>query len=217
MQSVHSEQIIAAFRDVATASVSDALQAMNLPGHLSTGIRQIVPGKLVGPAVTVREVPTTETEPPTHALRLIDESPAGSVVCIDAGGTLDVAVWGGLMTAGAVANQLAGAVLDGAVRDVEEILRDYDLPIYARGTSPGTTLGSYRTVSANEPVVCGGVTVHAGDLIVADTDGVVCVPAAHVADVLAAAVDIENREREQAKLILASGSLAEGLARYNRI
>lgn len=217
MLPTHSDPIIDGFRDVTTASVSDALESLGLPGHLSSGIRQIVPGKLVGPAVTVREVPTTTNEAPTHALHLIDNSPPGSVICIDAGGVTDVAVWGGLMSAGAVVNGIAGAVLDGAVRDVEEIRRDHHLPIYARGASPGTTIGRYRTVSANEPIVCGGVTVNPGDLIVADSDGVVCVPASRVDEVLAAARDIETREREQTVLIKQRGSLVEGLARYNRI
>ena len=67
-----------------------------------------------------------------------------------------MAVWGGLMTAGAVANGHAGAVLDGGVRDLTEIRRDYGFPVYARDVSPGTTLGRYRTVASQVPVWVGG-------------------------------------------------------------
>ncbi|GAA3963218.1 RraA family protein [Actinomadura viridis] len=217
MPPTYPQEVIDAFRGITTASVADAVEQFGVRGYLTGGIRQIIPGKLVGPAVTVHEVPSDEAQPPTLALQAIDESEPGSVICIAAGGA-DVAVWGGLMAAGAVANGIAGAVLDAGVRDVEEILRDYSgLAIYARGSVPATTVGRYRTVSLNEPVEIGGVTVHPGDLIVADGDGVVRVPAEHVDAVLAAAGEIEDREREQARLIMESGSLRAGIAKYNRV
>ena len=126
-------------------------------------------------------------------------------------------VWGGLMTAGARANKHEAAVLDGAVRDITEIRRDYDFPVFARAASPGTSLGRYKTVAMNEPALIGGITVHPGDIIVGDLDGVVVVPHAQAAEVLAMAREIDQRELEQAKLIVASGSLRGGLAKYGRI
>ncbi|MEU0738958.1 RraA family protein [Streptomyces sp. NPDC006134] len=215
----YSEETLKAYRSVTTASVADAVEQHGARGYLSGSIGQIAPGAgtLAGPAVTVRETPAAEAEPPVHALQAIDESPAGSVVCIDAGGA-DVAVWGGLMTAGAVARGMAGCVLDGGVRDVTEIRRDFpDFPVYARSSVPATTLGRYRTVSLNEPVVVGEVTVRPGDLIVADRDGVVRVPRELVDEVLRTALEIEEREKEQTRYILESGSLRAGLARHNRI
>ncbi|WP_327660630.1 MULTISPECIES: RraA family protein [unclassified Streptomyces] len=217
MANSFSPETIEAFRSIATASVADAVEQFAARGYLSGTIRQVLPGKLVGPAVTVLEVPSPEPVPPEHALRAIDESAPGSVVCIAAGGA-DVAVWGGLMSAGAVANGVAGAVLDAGVRDIEEIRRDYpQFPVYARGGVPATTVGRYRTVSLNEPVEMGGTRVYPGDLIVADSDGVVCVPADRVPQVLEAAQEIERREREQTALILESGSLQGGLEKYHRI
>lgn len=207
------------YRTVATASVADAVdQVTGRRGYMHHELKpRINDEKIVGPAVTVSEGPTDETLPPRHALDLIDASPAGSVMVIGIDGEREVAVWGGLMTAGAVANGFAGAILDGGVRDVIEIRRDYDFPVYARSVSPGTTLGRYKTLSANEPVTCGDVLVHPGDLIVADLDGVVVVPKDQIDAVLTVALDIEAREAEQAKLIRETGSLAQGLAKYNRI
>jgi 4-hydroxy-4-methyl-2-oxoglutarate aldolase len=213
----YSAETIEAFRGITVASVSDALQELGVHGYMSSQIRLRTGEKLVGPAVTVREVPTSERVPPQHALDVIDSSAAGSVVVIDIGEETEVAVWGGLMTAGAVANKLAGAVLDGGMRDVEEINRDFGFTVFARSTSAATTLGRFKTVAANEPVRCGGVTVYPGDLIVGDGDGVVVVPQALVPQVLEGAASIEEREREQTRLILDSGSLAAGLAKYNRI
>ncbi|TDD83844.1 RraA family protein [Actinomadura rubrisoli] len=219
MTTMLSADIITAFRSITTASVADAVELGGRRGYLSGSVRQMLPGagRLVGPAATVLEVPSPDPSPPTHALRAIDESEPGSVVCIAAGGA-DVAVWGGLMAAGAVANRIAGAVLDGGFRDVEEIRRDYpDFPVYARGSVPATTVGRYRTVSLNEPVEMGGVAVRPGDLIVADADGVVCVPAESVAAVLETALEIERREREQTALILELGSLRGGIEKHGRI
>lgn len=211
--------LVEGFRKVATASVADAVDKVaGKRGYMSCEIKpRINEKKVVGPAVTVLEGRTDEFLPPQHALDLIDESPAGSVICISASGAFDVAVWGGLMTAGAVTNGHAGAVLDAGVRDIPEIRRDYDFPIFSRCVSPGTTLGRYQTLASQVPVEIGDVMVNPGDIIVADIDGVVVVPRQHAAAVLALAREIDERELEQAKLIIAEKSLRKGLAKYGRI
>ena len=214
-----SKEIIEGFIKVSSASVSDAVdQIVGKRGYMDYSIKpRINDKKVVGPAVTILEGPTEEILPPTHALDAIDESTAGSVIVIGINGEANVAVWGGLMTAGAVVNGLAGAILDGGVRDVTEIRRDYDFQIFSRSVSPSTTLGRFKTLSANEPVECGGIVVHPGDLIVADLDGVVVVPKEYVEAVLEKATEIEIRETEQAKLIWETKSLRKGLAKYKRI
>lgn len=216
-QSAISLEIIRAFRSITTASVADALWGLEIAGHMSHEIKPFMKVKIVGPAVTVREEPTSERVPPSHALELIDHCAAGSVIVIGIDGFRDVAVWGGLMTAGAVVNGIEGAVLDGGVRDVEEIERDFGFPVFARSICPATTVGRFKTVAANEPVNVGGVIVNPGDLIVGDRDGVVVVPTSLVEAVLKEAQDIEDREREQTRLIRESKSLLKGLEKYQRI
>lgn len=214
------KDLIEGFQTVAVASVADAVDKVcGKRGYMHSSIKpRINEKRVVGPAATVLEAATDEFLPPQHALDLIDEAPAGSVIVISiAGGDSEVAVWGGLMTAGAFANGHAGAILDGGVRDIPEIRRDYDFPVFARSVSPGTTLGRYKTVASQVPVDVGGVIVHPGDLIVADIDGVVVVPKDKAAEVLAMAREIDERELEQAKLIVAEKSLRKGLAKYGRI
>lgn len=214
------EKLIEGFMTVAVASVADAVDKVcGKRGYMHSSIKPRINDKrVVGPAVTVLEAATDEFLPPQHALDLIDEAPKGSVIVISiAGGDTEVAVWGGLMTAGAFANGHAGAILDGGVRDIPEIRRDYDFPVFSRSVSPGTTLGRYKTVASQVPVDVGGVIVHPGDLIVADIDGVVVVPKDQAAEVLAMSQDIDSRELEQAKLIVAEKSLRKGLAKYGRI
>jgi len=213
------EDIVAGFREVATASIADAVdKAAGRKGYLDHAIKpRINEKRIAGPAVTVLEARTDEFVPPQHALDVIDEADAGSVIVISIAGDADVAVWGGLMTAGAVANRHEGAVLDGGVRDIVEIRRDYDFPVYARSASPGTTLGRHKTIDANVPVPIGDVMVHPGDIVVGDIDGVVVVPRDHAEAVLDMARDIDAREAEQARLIIEARSLRQGLAKYGRI
>lgn len=216
---MYSEEMIERYRKVATASVADAVDKVSgKRGFMDYSIKPRINEKgIVGPAVTILEGPSDEFLPPTHALDAIDEADGGSVIAISINGEPNVAVWGGLMTAGAVANKHEGAVLDGGVRDLSEIRRDYGFPVYARAVSPGTTLGRFRTIDANVPVVIGDVMVHPGDLIKADIDGVVVVPKEHAEEVLKMSEEIDAREQEQARLIIESGSLREGLAKYGRI
>lgn len=214
------KELIDSFNAVAVASVADAVDKVcGRRGYLSSAIKpRINDHRICGPAATVLEAATDEFVPPQHALDLIDEAPAGSVIVISIeGGEVDVAVWGGLMTAGAVANGHVGAVLDGGVRDLTEIRRDYGFPVYAREVSPGTTLGRYRTVASQVPVRVGDIVIHPGDILVGDVDGVVAVPRDRAAEVLVMAREIDQREAEQARLIMAERSLRTGLAKYGRI
>ena len=214
------KDLIERFHKVAVASVADAVDKVcGKRGYMDASIKPRINDKrIVGPAATVLEAATDEFVPPQHALDLIDEAEPGSVIVISiAGGEPNVAVWGGLMTAGAVANEHAGAILDGGVRDLPEIRRDYGFQVYARDVSPGTTLGRFKTVASQVPVEVGGIMVHPGDLIVADVDGVVVVPKAHASEVLEVSEEIDARELEQAKLIIAERSLRKGLAKYGRI
>lgn len=216
---MYSHAIIEGFMKVSTASVSDAVDKIaKTRGFMDPAIKpRINDKKIVGPAVTILEGPTSESLPPTHALDAIDESPKGSVIVIAINAETDVAVWGGLMTAGAEVNGHAGAILDGGVRDVTEIRRDSGFQVFARSVCPSTTVGRFKTLASNVPVICGGVNVNPGDLIIADLDGVVVVPKEHVDAVLKMATEIEVREAEQARLIRETKSLREGLAKYGRI
>lgn len=212
--------LLEGFRAVTTASVADAVDRVTKrPGFMSYEIKPIMPAKIVGPAVTVLERAALEVQPPRHALQAIDESAPGTIVVIgleDPEGARNVALWGGLMTVAAVTRQLGGAVLDAGVRDVEEI-RQAGFPIFSRTVIPSTTVGRYVTVAKDVPVTCGGVLVNPGDIVVGDTDGVVVVPRAQAAEVLAAAAQIEETERRMTARIKEIGSIWKALEEFARI
>ena len=204
-------------RATAVASVSDALSQLGVGGTMEAAISPIFRAKVVGPARTVLEEPDDQAGPPAHALETIDEAEAGSVVVIAHGGDPDVAVWGGIMAAGAHARGLEAAVLDGGVRDVEEIERDFGFPVFSRSVSPVTTVGRYRTVARDVPVRCGGVEVAPGDIIVGDADGVAVVPPDAAAEVLSLARQIDDREAQTTAMILEFGSIRRAVDEFERI
>ncbi len=212
--------LLEGFRAVSTASVADAVdRVVQRPGFMSHEIKPIVPARIAGPAVTVLERAALEAQPPRHALQAIDESPAGSIVVIgleDPAGVRNVALWGGLMAVAAATRGLAGAVLDGGVRDVEEI-RQLGFPVFSRTVVPSTSVGRLVTVAREIPVSCGGVLVNPGDIVVGDSDGVVVVPRAAAAEVLAAATQIEETERRMTGRIKESGSILRALQEFGRI
>lgn len=212
-------EIIDGFRKVAIASVADAIEKVTgRRGYLHHAVKNRINAKrMVGPAVTTLHAPSTEFLPPLAALDLIEDSAPGSVIVIGVHGDNDLAFWGGIMTAGAFAKGHAGALLAGGVRDIQEIQRDYDLPVFAPHVSPGTSLGRTATIAKDIPVMVGGIVVHPGDLVVGDVDGVCVIRPADADAVLKAAQEIDAREAEQARLIVEAKSLKEGLAKYGRI
>ncbi len=146
-------------------------------------------GKLCGPALTVR------TAPGDNLLihKAIDMAQPGDIIVVDGGGALDAALIGDIMTSYAVTRSVAGFVIDGAVRDTEELaLRD--LPVYARGISPrGPTREGPGEI--NVAISIGGTVVHPGDIVVGDADGLVFVPPAQADAVLAAVNALLAKER----------------------
>lgn len=218
MNSPELQRLVTGFLNTTTASVSDALDRRGIQGFMSHEIKpRTVSRKIAGIAVTIREVPSTERQPPLRAIEAIDSAPAGAVIVIGVDNGADVAVWGGLMTAAALARGLAGAILDGGVRDVAEIRRDYDFPVYARSIVPSTTVGRYVAIEHDVVVVCGGVRVAPGDIVLGDDDGVVVVPAAVAEGVLQEALSIDAREAQMAQELREGRRFMEVFEKYARI
>ena len=180
-------------------------------------INPIFPVRIAGLAITVTEEPSSEHVPPTHMIEAVDLAGPGDVMCIGNGANPEVTLWGGLASAACKAKGVEAAVLDGGVRDVEEIIHDHMFPVFSRGTTPVTTVGCYKTVSLNQSTVVGGVEVNAGDLIVEDRDGFVCVPAALAERALKKAREFDDMEREQTRHIIETGSMKLGIAKHYRV
>lgn len=159
---------------------------------MDAGIRPLWPGmpRAAGPAVTVR-CPAGDNLM-LHAA--IYRAEPGSVIVVESG-DLDYALAGGNVCAVAQRNGVAAFVLDGVIRDVAEA-RELGFAVFARGVIPVPGTKSAVT-PLNEPVRCGGVTVHSGDIVVADEEGIVVTPHARREQVLRDAQARLAREASQ--------------------
>ena len=219
---VMEDPLIAGFRKTTVASVADAVdQICGTRGFLSHKIRPVVPGLVVGRAITalVKPAPPEKATPQLavkHSTEMIDNSKPGEVGVIVMENGLDVAAIGGLMATAAKARGMAGMILDGGARDIAEI-RSLGLPVYAASISPATAVSRYASVAANIPVQCGGVTITPGDIIVASEDGIVSVPKDKAQEVLKRAIEIDERETKMVPMIKQQKSLSKVIAIFNRI
>jgi len=221
-QPLSSDPLIAGFQQTTVASVSDAVdQITGQRGYMDYDMRPWIGQAFVGRAVTalVKPAKPEDSTPATavqHPVRMIDEAEPGSVGVIVFENGKDIAALGGLMATAAKARGMAGMVLDGAIRDIEEVGR-IGLPVFARAASPANAVGRFASVSKNEPVTCAGVTVRPGDIIVAGLDGVIVVPQDKAAAVLKRAQEIDVRESKMVPFIEREKSLQKAVKKFNRI
>jgi 4-hydroxy-4-methyl-2-oxoglutarate aldolase len=215
-----TENMSEAYRLVEVASVSDAMEQLyGQRAYMSHDMRPLAPTKFAGPAVTVflkREENREGAAALQGMLDAIDEAPAGSVyvMVLENGG--DFAGIGGLMSTAMKFRNLAGAVVDGGVRDTPQIGR-LQFPVFSRGVVPSTTVNHYRLAGKNTPVTCAGVTVRPGDMITADLDGVAVVPKEKEQEVLNKARQLDDSEHSMYPFIEKYKSIREAVKKFGRL
>ncbi len=195
-----------------TGLISDALERIQGP-RVALGLRALStkPRRIAGPAITVELGPLEAGNTQVHlGARAIDSARRGDVIVVANEGRLDVAAWGGLLSAGAEARAVEAVVIDGACRDVDD-LWDLELEVFCKGVVPLTARGRITQKSFNEPVCISGVEASPGDWVVGDASGIVIVPAGHVEEVLSTAQQLALREADMRHAILAGEPVAEVL------
>jgi len=214
------DSVVDGFRLVEVASVADAMEQLyHRKAYMSHEMRPLTEAKFAGRAVTVllkKEENTDGSNALQGMLDAIDEAPKGSVYVMVLEDGKDYAGIGGLMTTAMKYRGLAGAVVDGGVRDTPQIGK-LQFPVFSRGVVPSTTVGHYRFAGMNVKVNCAGADVNAGDVIVADMDGVVVVPAEHAAEVLKKAQQLDQTEHSMLPFIEKYGSIREAVKKFGRI
>ncbi len=212
-------ELLDGFRHVEAASVSDAIeQITGKKMYMSHRMRPIFPAKFAGFALTVTLKKEANEDPNAlqGMLAAIDSGSADSVYVMSVEDGIDIAGMGGLMGTAMRARNFSGAVIDGGVRDVA-YLNKIGFPVYALGIVPSTSVHHYRFAGANVPVRCDGVDVHGGDIIVADADGVVVVPRAAAAEVLAVAEKMDFNEHSMYAYIEKLKSITEAVKKFGRL
>ncbi|MCG8382937.1 MAG: RraA family protein [Gammaproteobacteria bacterium] len=162
-----TQEIIQKFREFETPDVSDL---MNRLYTMCADIRNMVNSSpLVGPACTVKVYPGDNMM--VH--KALDIAQPGDIVVVDTGGSYTNAVLGDLVANKAKHREIAGFVIDGLVRDIPGLM-EVGIPVYARGATPIGPLHR-GPGELNHSISCGGIVVNPGDIITADSNGVVVV------------------------------------------
>ncbi len=206
-----------AMRWASAALVSDCLDRLGIAGQvMAGGIAPLDPSmRAVGPAHTLEasDVPGAVDDPYAGEVAAVDAIPIGAVVVVSA--FSGAAIWGELLATAATARGAAGVVSDGPVRDSQQ-LREMGFATFCRGVSPLDAQGRVSIVRHGREVACAGVRVGSGDHIVADADGVVAVPRAHLADV-ARLVAEKTRGESAVRAALAAGASLRSVFDEHRI
>ncbi len=199
-----------------TATVSDVLNGRGTFGKaMAPGIRGIRAGlRMAGLARTMQSRPL-EARPDAgreYAMlfEAIDGLSAGEVLVTD---TTDCCVWGELCSERAKVRGAAGTVIDGYHRDTTRVLAS-GLPVFSRGAHPSDMLYHREIVAINVPVLCGGVFVAPGDLVLADDDGLVVVPSALIAEVIEQAAGKVALETQVRTALRDGATAAQAFERY---
>ena len=186
-----------AFSLVSTPNITDA---MHKQGAMQ-GIRPIKLGfHMVGKALTVRTVDGDWAKP----IEAIDKAEKGDIVVVDvSGGT--TAIWGELATWSAKLKGLGGVVIDGAIRDLDDLVK-MDFPIFSRhiSSNAGEPKG-FGEIGAE--IICGNQTIKTGDWIIGDDSGVVVVPQEIAQEIANRALDVKEHENRIREEIKSGGSL----------
>jgi regulator of RNase E activity RraA len=219
-QALTEPALLEAFRQVEVASVADAMEQLyGQRNYMSHAMRPLAPAKFAGTAVTVllkKEEHHEGAKASQGMLDAIDASGPGSVYVMVLENGEDFAGIGGLMATAMKSRGFAGAIIDGGVRDLPQIQK-LQFPVFSRSVVPSTTINHYRFAGANIPVTCAGVKVSAGDIIVADLDGVAVVPRAKAEEVLHKAQELDYTEHSMIPFIEKYHSIQQAVEKFGRI
>jgi regulator of RNase E activity RraA len=189
-------------RGATTATLTTLLLKKGLRNVWIRGAFPLVDGqpRVVGRAFTVRFVPAREDlatpaswSSPISTRAAIEDMPAGCVAVVDANGVRDAGFWGDILCGRMAQRGVAGLVSDGVVRDRAGVVAT-GLPVWAAGAAAPPSVAGLTFVDWQKPVGCGGVAVFPDDVIVADGDGAVVIPAALVEEIAAQVTDQEHLE-----------------------
>jgi len=172
--------------------------------------------RFAGPALTVRLEPGNQVD----CLDALSVATEGDVIVVDAAGETETSIWGGLMAGLCQMKGVVGAVVDGAIRDTDEI-RDLNFFIFSKAIVPRSThtpySGRMEPIEVNVPIQCAGVIVRPGDIVIGDEVGVTVVPLENAAQVLEKARQQADKEEQTRAKIREGKTVEELLEEFGRL
>ena len=184
-----------------SCAVSDALDKLSLKGAV-TGIRRFSTDRRIAGRVLTVKLDRAEGRANTRHLctAAIESADPGDILVIEQRTGLDAASWGGNLSLGAKVRGVAGVIVEGPVRDIDDSRR-LDFPVFARNATAKTARGRIVEVATNQPIQVGDIIVSPGDYAIADASAVVFIAAAEIQRVIETAEQIMAREEAMAQAI----------------
>ncbi len=201
-----------------TCVVSDALDRLGLPGVV-TGIPRLSTDRAIAGRVLTVKLERPDDRVPDHhnGTLAIEEAQPGDVIVIEQRAFPEGAGWGGILSFAAKLRNVAGVIVDGPCRDIDES-RGVDFPVFGRSAAPMTARGRVIETGFNVPVQIGTVTVVPGDWVLADGSGITFLAAANAERILATAEELAAKERTMIEAIRAGNPVSKVMAgNYERM
>jgi 4-hydroxy-4-methyl-2-oxoglutarate aldolase len=195
---------VARLRKVDCCAVSDALDSLKLAGVVTGLPQQSGSGRIAGQIITVKlgSGPPPGGTPRHLCTTAIEASGPDNIIVVEQRTGIEAGSWGGLLSVGAQTRNIAGVIVEGPTRDIDQAI-EMQFPVFARSLTSLTARGRIVEQATNVPITIGQVAVSPGDYVVADKSAVIFIAAANIDRVLDAAERIVAREDEMAKLIRA--------------
>ncbi len=211
-------KLIEGFRDLQTSTIGNALDDLNIQGVIQN-IKPLAPGfGFVGGAFTVKEITGvlgTYTPEDFRLGPVIDNAQEGDVIVIDNAGH-QVSTWGGIASVAAQMRGVAGLVVDGGVRDYDEII-ETRFPVFSRHLVPTSGKTRVKIQAINTTVKIDGIRVRPGDIIVGDGTGIVCVPIEVAQKVMEITQELDRQDNQALEEIRNGLSFTEALGKFKKI
>ncbi len=203
---------VARLRKLDCCAVSDALDNLKINGVISGLPQHSGNGAIAGEAITVTlGVGAPANGPPKHlCTTAIESGGRDNIIVVEQRSGIEAGSWGGLLSTGAKTRGIAGVIIEGPARDIDQSI-EMKFPVFARSLTALTARGRIVEQATNVPVKVGDITVTPGDFIIADRSAVIVIPRAHIEPVLQVAESIVAKENAMAKLILAGEPISKVL------
>lgn len=194
-----SNSLVDRLRRLDACALSDTIDRLKLPSAVTGIVWRSVRKRIAGRVRTVKlEAANGRTAAHHLCTTAIEAADAGDVIVVEQRSGIDAAGWGGILSMGALTKGVSGVIVEGPARDIDEAV-DFGFPVYSRSATARTARGRIIEVSTGAPVTVGDVTVADGDYVLADSSGVVFIPAGELERVVTEAEQIVAREAAMGK------------------
>lgn len=181
---------------VDTCVLSDALDRLGIRG-VAFGLKRLAGhSRVAGRVITVTLAPAEGGVASRHlCTAAVDLGGPGDVIVVEHHSHQQAAGWGGILSFAAKTRGIEGVVVDGMCRDIDEAI-EFGFPVFGVGAVPSTARGRVMEVASQQPIVVCGIRVYPGDWLLADSSGVVFIPAVRAEEVIAIAEGLAAREQK---------------------